>query len=64
MAKNTRCDYHAEIIDTDRTRIDPAKLDAIARLGGNTCSTVRDRFEMLMPTLDQYYAGLSRGGVS
>jgi flavin reductase (DIM6/NTAB) family NADH-FMN oxidoreductase RutF len=56
--------YHADVIDTDRMRIDPAKLDAIARLGGNTCSTIRDRFEMLTPTLDEYYAGLSRDGVS
>ena len=30
----------------------PAKLDAIARLGGNTCSTIRDRFDMLTPTLE------------
>jgi hypothetical protein len=33
-------------------RIDPAKLDAIARLGGDTCSTIRDRFEMLTPKLE------------
>jgi len=56
--------YHADVIDSDRMRIDPAKLDAIARLGGNTCSTIRDRFEMLTPTLDEYYAGLPRDGVS
>ncbi|MBR0754144.1 flavin reductase family protein [Bradyrhizobium jicamae] len=51
--------YHADVIDVDRMRIDPARLDAIARLGGNTCSTIRDRFEMLTPTLDEYHAGLS-----
>ena len=56
--------YHSDVIDTDRMRINPSKLDAIARLGGNTCSTIRDRFEMLTPTLDEYYAGLSRDGVS
>jgi flavin reductase (DIM6/NTAB) family NADH-FMN oxidoreductase RutF len=56
--------YHSDVIDTERMRIDPAKLDAIARLGGNTCSTIRDRFEMLTPTLDEYHAGLSRDGVS
>jgi flavin reductase (DIM6/NTAB) family NADH-FMN oxidoreductase RutF len=51
--------YHSDVIDADRMRIDPAKLDAIARLGGNTCSTIRDRFEMLTPTLEEYYAGLA-----
>jgi len=44
--------YHAEVVDVDRLRIDPAKLDAIARLGGDTCSTIRDRFEMLTPKLE------------
>ncbi len=29
--------------------VDPASVDAIARLGGDTCATVRDRFEMLTP---------------
>jgi flavin reductase (DIM6/NTAB) family NADH-FMN oxidoreductase RutF len=46
--------YHHDIIDVDRMRIDPAKLDAIARLGGNTCSTTRDRFEMATPTLADF----------
>ena len=50
--------YHSDVIDTERMRIDPAKLDAIARLGGNTCSTIRDRFEMSTPTLAEYQAGL------
>src|SRR6267143_1749033 len=55
--------YQSEIIDTQRMRIDPAKLDAIARLGGNICSTIRDRFEMLTPTLEEYCSGLAdRGG--
>jgi hypothetical protein len=48
--------YHHEVIDVDRMRIDPAKLDTIARLGGNTCSTIRDRFEMLTPTLAEFQA--------
>ncbi|MBB4439484.1 hypothetical protein M2310_002233 [Rhizobium leguminosarum] len=30
---------------------DPAAVDAIARLGGDTCATIRDRFEMLTPKL-------------
>lgn len=29
--------------------VDPNVIDAIARLGGDTCSTIRDRFEMLTP---------------
>jgi flavin reductase (DIM6/NTAB) family NADH-FMN oxidoreductase RutF len=56
--------YHSDVIDADRMRIDLARLDAIARLGGNTCCTIRDRFEMLTPTLDEYHAGLSRDRVS
>jgi flavin reductase (DIM6/NTAB) family NADH-FMN oxidoreductase RutF len=56
--------YHSEVIDAERMRIDPARLDAVARLGGNICSTIRDRFEMLTPTLDEYHAGLSRDGTS
>src|SRR6201994_4376691 len=48
--------YHSDVIDADRMRIDPAKLDAIARLGGNTCSTIRDRFDMLTPTVDDFSA--------
>jgi flavin reductase (DIM6/NTAB) family NADH-FMN oxidoreductase RutF len=46
--------YHADIIDVGHMRIDPAKLDAIARLGGDTCTTIRDRFEMSTPTLDDF----------
>jgi hypothetical protein len=48
--------YHRDIIDVDRMRIDPAKLDAIARLGGDTCATIRDRFEMPTPTLAEFHA--------
>jgi flavin reductase (DIM6/NTAB) family NADH-FMN oxidoreductase RutF len=46
--------YQRDIIDTERMRIDPAKLDAIARLGGDTCATIRDRFEMPTPTLADF----------
>jgi flavin reductase (DIM6/NTAB) family NADH-FMN oxidoreductase RutF len=48
--------YHQDIIDVERMQIDPARLDAIARLGGNTCATIRDRFEMLTPTLEEFEA--------
>src|SRR5260221_9783000 len=51
--------YQSDVIDVDRMRIDPAKLDSIARLGGNTCSTIRDRFEMPTPTLAEFEANLA-----
>jgi len=48
--------YHNDVVDTDRLRVDPAKLDAVARLGGATCSTIRDRFDMPTPSLDEWIA--------
>jgi flavin reductase (DIM6/NTAB) family NADH-FMN oxidoreductase RutF len=42
--------YQDGMVD-DRLHVDPARIDAIARLGGDTCSTIRDRFEMLTPKL-------------
>jgi hypothetical protein len=48
--------YHHDVIDVESMRIDPAKLDTIARLGGNSCSTIRDRFEMPTPTLAEFHA--------
>ena len=48
--------YQRDVVDAERLYIDPAKLDAIARLGGNTCATIRDRFEMLTPTLEEFEA--------
>jgi flavin reductase (DIM6/NTAB) family NADH-FMN oxidoreductase RutF len=48
--------YQSDVIDVARMRIDPAKLDTIARLGGNTCATTRDRFEMMTPTLADFEA--------
>jgi flavin reductase (DIM6/NTAB) family NADH-FMN oxidoreductase RutF len=46
--------YHADVVDAERLHIDPTRLDAIARLGGSTCSTIRDRFDMATPTLDDW----------
>lgn len=40
--------YREGIVD-ERLHVDPAGIDAIARLGGDTCATIRDRFEMLTP---------------
>lgn len=44
--------YHAGLVDPERLIVDPAGLDAIARLGGDICSTIRDRFEMRPPSLE------------
>lgn len=42
--------FREGVVD-ERMRVDPAAVDAIARLGGDTCATIRDRFEMLTPKL-------------
>jgi flavin reductase (DIM6/NTAB) family NADH-FMN oxidoreductase RutF len=52
--------YHQDVVDVERLHIDPARLDAIARLGGSTCSTIRDRFDMETPTLDNYWSQRQR----
>lgn len=44
----------------DRLHVDPAALDAIARLGGDTCCTIRDRFDMPTPTLDDLRRDVDR----
>ncbi|MBY4606190.1 flavin reductase family protein [Rhizobium sp. 9T] len=41
--------YRDGVVDPERLHVDPAAIDAIARLGGDTCATTRDRFEMLTP---------------
>ncbi|MBY5327623.1 flavin reductase family protein [Rhizobium leguminosarum] len=43
--------YCDGVVDPERLHVDPAAVDAIARLGGDTCATIRDRFEMLTPKL-------------
>lgn len=43
--------HYADGVVDDRLHVDPAAMDTIARLGGDTCSTIRDRFEMLTPVL-------------
>ncbi|SCB57300.1 NADH-FMN oxidoreductase RutF, flavin reductase (DIM6/NTAB) family [Rhizobium aethiopicum] len=43
--------YRAGVVDSERLHVDPAAVDAVARLGGDTCATIRDRFEMLTPKL-------------
>lgn len=43
--------HYCEGAVDERLHVDPNVIDAIARLGGDTCSTIRDRFEMLTPQL-------------
>ncbi|MGO7039830.1 flavin reductase family protein [Rhizobium acaciae] len=43
--------YRDGVVDPQTLHVDPAAVDAIARLGGDTCATIRDRFEMLTPKL-------------
>src|ERR1700750_1734078 len=42
--------FREGVVD-ERLPVDPDGIDAIARLGGDTCSTIRDRFEMATPKL-------------
>ncbi|MBS7586307.1 flavin reductase family protein [Ancylobacter defluvii] len=51
--------YRANVVDAERLHVDPVRLDAIARLGGSTCATIRDRFDMPTPTFAEWSA-LSR----
>ncbi|WP_027664199.1 flavin reductase family protein [Rhizobium leguminosarum] len=43
--------YRDGVVDPERLHVDPGAVDAIARLGGDSCATIRDRFEMLTPKL-------------
>jgi len=49
MAEILLAHYAYGIVD-DRLDVDAAGIDAIARLGGDTCSTIRDRL-VLTPKL-------------
>lgn len=40
----------AERLWDERDRVDPGRLDAVARMGGSTYATTRDRFELRRPT--------------
>jgi flavin reductase (DIM6/NTAB) family NADH-FMN oxidoreductase RutF len=48
--------YRADVVDPERLVVDPGHLDAIARLGGDICTTTRDRFEMRTPKLSDLRA--------
>jgi flavin reductase (DIM6/NTAB) family NADH-FMN oxidoreductase RutF len=43
----------AERLWDDQDRVDPGKLDAVARMGGSTYSTTRDRFELRRPNYEE-----------
>ncbi|MDO1582847.1 flavin reductase family protein [Rhizobium oryzicola] len=43
--------HYQDGLVNDALHVDPVGVDAIARLGGDTCCTTRDRFEMLTPKL-------------
>lgn len=45
-----------------RLHVDPAAVDAIARLGGDTCCTIRDRFEMATPSVEAVRFAERRAG--
>ncbi len=47
-----------------RLHVDPAALDVIARLGGDTCCTIRDRFDMPTPTLAAWRSAAQAEGES
>ncbi|WP_181704820.1 flavin reductase family protein [Chthonobacter rhizosphaerae] len=49
--------FHADAVDTERLAVNPAVLDAIARLGGDTCCTIRDRWDMSTPRASEFEAG-------
>ena len=43
----------AERLWDERDRVDPGRLDAVARMGGSTYSTTRDRFELRRPVYEE-----------
>jgi flavin reductase (DIM6/NTAB) family NADH-FMN oxidoreductase RutF len=47
--------YRADVIDAERLIVDPGQLDAIARLGGDICASIRDRFEIKTPKLSDLH---------
>lgn len=46
----------AERLWDERGRVDPGLLDAVARMGGSTYATTRDRFELRRPTYAELVA--------
>src|SRR5271168_1495713 len=46
--------FHVDDAIVNNFRIDPDKLRAVARMGGNDYSRTRDRFEMIRPKVQIY----------
>ncbi|MCW2928784.1 MAG: Nitrilotriacetate monooxygenase component [Thermoleophilia bacterium] len=46
----------AERLWDERERVEPGRLDAVARMGGSTYATTRDRFELRRPTYEELLA--------
>ena len=46
--------YQPGTVDEASLRVSPEAIDVIARLGGDTCSTTRDRIEIKTPKLEEW----------
>lgn len=49
--------FHVDDAIVDQFRIDPDRLRAIARMGGNEYTRTRDRFQMIRPKVDRAARG-------
>jgi flavin reductase (DIM6/NTAB) family NADH-FMN oxidoreductase RutF len=47
----------AERLWNELDRVDPERLDAVARMGGSTYATTRDRFDLRRPTYEEVVGG-------
>jgi flavin reductase (DIM6/NTAB) family NADH-FMN oxidoreductase RutF len=45
--------FHIDDAIMDGARIDPAKLDAVGRMAGNTYATTRERFDLIRPVYEK-----------
>jgi len=45
--------FHVDDAIMDGTRVDPAKLDAVGRMAGNTYCTTHDRFDLIRPVYEK-----------
>jgi len=58
MVIGTCVAFHvAERLWDERGRVDPERLDAVARMGGSTYATTRDRFELRRPSYEELVDG-------
>lgn len=52
-----RAFHVAERLWDERDRVDPARLDAVARMGGSTYATTSERFDLPRPVYEDLVAG-------